>query len=124
MESPKKVAGLAAAVVVVIISLLAFYLSYVSIGNKQEAFAVIGLLSILFAIISYLTIAFFSSIPVVRGFVWAYYIFGVGSLVYGTAIVAFSVLYLILVLLLVLISIVFIYWRISNTNPGESKENK
>ena len=113
MASPRKVTGTAAALIIVIISILLFYLSYIDIGNKEEAFVVIGLIAVLFALISYLMHAFISQVKVVTAFVWAYYAFGVVSMVYGTAIIKFDVLYLILMLLFVLVSIAFIYWRLS-----------
>ena len=120
MASPRKVTGTVAALIIVIISILLFYLSYIDIGNKEEAFVVIGLISVLFAIISYLMHAFISQVKVVTAFVWAYYVFGVVSMVYGTAIIKFDVLYLILVLLFVLVSVAFIYWRLSTmiSDPG------
>lgn len=117
MLSPKKLTGLAAFAIVVVISALVFYLAYTELSNKQEAFIIIGLVSVLFAILSYLMHAFISQTNVVSGFVWAYYAFGVASLIYATAIIKFSVLYLIIVLVFVLVSLAFIYWRISTTSP-------
>ncbi|MGC8514590.1 MAG: hypothetical protein ACP5OC_00455 [Thermoplasmata archaeon] len=120
MASSRKVTGIVAALIVVIISILLLYLSYIDIGNKEEAFVVIGLIAVLFALISYLMHAFISQVKVVTAFVWTYYAFGVASMVYGTAIIKFDVLYLILVLLFVLVSIAFIYWRLSTmiSDPG------
>jgi hypothetical protein len=120
MASPRKVTGIMAALIIVIISILLFYLSYSDIGNKQEAFVVIGLIAVLFALISYLMHAFISQVKVVTAFVWAYYAVGVATMVYGTAIIKFDVLYLILVLLFVLVSIAFIYWRLSTMNTSPS----
>lgn len=120
MASPRKVTGLVAAIIVVVISALVFYLSYIDIANKQEAFVVIGLFSVLFALISYLMHAFISQVRIVTAFVWAYYAIGVASMVYATTIVKFSVLYLILVLLFVLVSIAFIYWRLSTMSSDPS----
>ena len=68
MASPRKVTGTVAALIIVIISILLFYLSYIDIGNKEEAFVVIGLISVLFAIISYLMHAFISQVKVVTAF--------------------------------------------------------
>lgn len=118
--SPKKVTGLAAAVLVVIISILVFYLTYAELGNKQEAFVVIGVLAVLFAFVSYLMHAVIKQGNVVRAFVWVYYFVGAASMIYGTAIVKFSVLYLILVLLFVLVSLAFIYWRLYTLEKDKS----
>ncbi len=120
MTSSQKVIGLAAAGVVVIISALVFYLSYIELSNRQEAFVVMGVLAILFAIVSYLMHAVIAQAKVVSGFVWAYYAFGFASMIYGTAIVRFNVLYVILVLLFALVSLAFIYWRISTMSSNKS----
>ena len=80
MVTPRKMTGIVASILVLIISVLVFYLAYVDIPNKTVAFGVMGLLSILFAVISYLMHAFIGQKKVVSSFTWGYYAFGVLSM--------------------------------------------
>ena len=113
MVTPRKMTGIIASILVLIISVLVFYLSYIDITSKTVAFGVIGLLAILFATISYLMHAFIGQKKVVSSFAWGYYAFGVLSMLIATVVIKLNILYLILVLVFVLVSFAFIYWRLS-----------
>ncbi|MGC8506600.1 MAG: hypothetical protein ACP5NK_07880 [Thermoplasmata archaeon] len=111
MESRKSLSILIALILTLFVGLLFYYIVTRS-SEEFSGLAIIGLLSLLFAFIGYLLYAFIGISIALRGFVWAYYIFGFGALFYSVLVLKFSIVYLLLLLLMLVVSLVLIRWRV------------
>jgi len=113
MENSRKFIGIISISIVLIISILIFYLILIQ-PNLFNDLVIMGITSIIFSIIAYLFHSLISSKNIVSLFVWGYYALGMFTLVYDTLFVKLDILYLVFVLFFILISLVFIYWRLKN----------
>lgn len=111
MKSRKFLSVVIALILTLFVGLLFYYIVKWS-AEGFSGFAVIGLLSLLFAFIGYLLYAFIGVSDTLRAFVWAYYAFGFVSLFYSVVVLKFSIVYLLLLLIMLVVSLVLIRWRI------------
>ncbi len=113
--------SIAIGLILTIFAALLFYYIIVSSSDKFLGLAIVGLLSLLFALIGYLLYAFVGVHKSVQGFVWGYYTFGFVSLFYSVVILKFNIIYILGLLILVVVTLVLIWWRIGSVQKTASK---
>ena len=113
----------AIAVVLTFFAALLFYYILISITDKFIAGIYVGIISVVFSLVGYFLYAFIGRNVVLRVFMWIYYIFGFGIMFYSSTITIFDTPYLLILLIIFALSLVFIRWRVVNTNKSQKIEN-
>lgn len=113
MQKSKNFIGIISIILILAISILIFYAILIP-PNKFNDLIFLGIISIIFSIISYLLHSIFKNKKIVSSFVWGYYFLGIVSLLLASTIIKYNLSYIIVILFFILLSLVFIYWRIKS----------
>ncbi len=117
-----EILGISAAGLVIIISVIVFYLIFISIKSEFLSFVYIGITALIFSIISYLLHSVLKSWNTVTAFSLGYFVIFLTTTLFATTIISFNLLYVALILFVLLIYIVLVYWRLNSLRREKDLE--
>ncbi len=118
----RTIISIAIGLILTVFGALLFYHIVVSSADKFSGLAIVGLLSLLFALIGYMLYAFVGVHRSIQGFVWGYYAFGFLSLFYSVVVLKFNIAYLLGLLIMLVVSLTLIRWRVGSVHAVSAKE--
>ena len=118
--NPKLSISVAITVVLTLFAALLFYYILTSITDRFIAGIYVGIISVVFSLVGYFLYAFIGNTLILRVFMWLYYLFGFGMMLYSATVTIFNIPYLLILLIVLALSLIFIRWRIITTRNSPS----